>query len=146
MRINEDERAVTPVIGIILMVALTVILAAVTGVFVLGIADNMNKGVRAGADIMFENNKVKVLYISGGNAEYLNATFSGWGHEGVAQLNTTGATASLGTNGFNVSGYAWKPQDIPNADLPNKGDEVSVVVVGVSGGESTVIVSDTGRI
>ncbi|MDX1747991.1 MAG: type IV pilin N-terminal domain-containing protein, partial [Halobacteriales archaeon] len=35
-----DDDAVSPVIGVILMVAITVILAAVIGAFVLGIGDN----------------------------------------------------------------------------------------------------------
>ena len=36
-----DERAVSPVIGVILMVAITVILAAVIGTFVLGLGDQV---------------------------------------------------------------------------------------------------------
>jgi len=38
---TEDDRAVSPVIGIILMVAITVILAAVIGTFVLGLGDSV---------------------------------------------------------------------------------------------------------
>ena len=37
----SDERAVSPVIGVILMVAITVILAAVIGTFVLGLGDDL---------------------------------------------------------------------------------------------------------
>src|SRR6056297_2936084 len=36
---NDDDRAVSPVIGVILMVAITVILAAVIASFVLGLGD-----------------------------------------------------------------------------------------------------------
>ncbi|PSQ00577.1 hypothetical protein BRC94_05550 [Halobacteriales archaeon QS_5_70_17] len=46
MQIKElltgDERAVSPVIGVILMVAITVILAAVIGTFVLGLGDQVS--------------------------------------------------------------------------------------------------------
>ena len=38
---NADDRAVSPVIGVILMVAITVILAAVIGTFVLGLGDSL---------------------------------------------------------------------------------------------------------
>ena len=38
-----DERAVSPVIGVILMVAITVILAAVIGTFVLGLSDQVGQ-------------------------------------------------------------------------------------------------------
>lgn len=40
-RSNSSERAVSPVIGVILMVAITVVLAAVIGVFVLGLGDEI---------------------------------------------------------------------------------------------------------
>jgi len=39
----EDDRAVSPVIGVILMVAITVILAAVIGTFVLGLGDSLSE-------------------------------------------------------------------------------------------------------
>lgn len=38
----DDDRAVSPVIGVILMVAITVILAAVIGTFVLGLGDQVS--------------------------------------------------------------------------------------------------------
>ena len=38
---RNNERAVSPVIGVILMVAITVILAAVIGTFVLGLGDSL---------------------------------------------------------------------------------------------------------
>ncbi len=38
---GDGERAVSPVIGVILMVAITVILAAVIGTFVLGLGDQL---------------------------------------------------------------------------------------------------------
>ncbi len=42
-RIDEADRAVSPVIGVILMVAITVILAAVIGSFVLGIGGDLQQ-------------------------------------------------------------------------------------------------------
>ena len=39
--VNNDDRGVSPVIGVILMVAITVILAAVIGTFVLGLGDSV---------------------------------------------------------------------------------------------------------
>jgi flagellin-like protein len=40
---DESDRAVSPVIGVILMVAITVILAAVIGTFVLGLGDQVQQ-------------------------------------------------------------------------------------------------------
>jgi len=41
--IMDEERGVSPVIGVILMVAITVILAAVIGTFVLGLGDSLQQ-------------------------------------------------------------------------------------------------------
>lgn len=46
-RFPEDDRAVSPVIGVILMVAITVILAAVIGGFVLGLGGNLQQAPQA---------------------------------------------------------------------------------------------------
>lgn len=53
LRGGTDDRAVSPVIGVILMVAITVILAAVIGTFVLGLGENVqsnNPSVSFGFD------------------------------------------------------------------------------------------------
>jgi len=44
----NDDGAVSPVIGVILMVAITVILAAVIGTFVLGLGDSVSQNAQAG--------------------------------------------------------------------------------------------------
>lgn len=51
---NEEERAVSPVIGVILMVAITVILAAVIAAFVLDLGQST--GANAQAGISFDHN------------------------------------------------------------------------------------------
>ena len=43
MKFNRNDEAVSPVIGVILMVAITVILAAVIAAFVFGMAGNISK-------------------------------------------------------------------------------------------------------
>jgi len=47
LNVADDERAVSPVIGVILMVAITVILAAVIGTFVLGLGDSLEQAPQA---------------------------------------------------------------------------------------------------
>ena len=52
MRYTEtDDSAVSPVIGVILMVAITVILAAVIGTFVLGLGENVDGTTSAGVSV-----------------------------------------------------------------------------------------------
>ena len=48
---NEDERAVSPVIGVILMVAITVILAAVIAAFVLDMGGSLEGNAQAGVQV-----------------------------------------------------------------------------------------------
>lgn len=51
---NKEHSGVSPVIGVILMVAITVILAAVIGTFVLGLGDSISQDANAG--VTFEEN------------------------------------------------------------------------------------------
>ncbi|WP_207592134.1 type IV pilin [Halomontanus rarus] len=64
---NEEERAVSPVIGVILMVAITVILAAVIAAFVLDLGQSQSASAAAG--VTYEESagtsgEVKVTWIS----------------------------------------------------------------------------------
>ena len=66
---NSDDRAVSPVIGVILMVAITVILAAVIGTFVLGLGDSLGDS-QPSAQLSVENSTSDtqvVLSHSGGD-------------------------------------------------------------------------------
>lgn len=69
------DRAVSPVIGVILMVAITVILAAVISAFVLNLGDDM--GDEATAAVSFDETngeEVSVTLISAGNADNVRVT------------------------------------------------------------------------
>jgi len=72
MRYTEttDDSAVSPVIGVILMVAITVILAAVIGTFVLGLGDNVQETPTAGVQVDQEaNESVTISVVSVGNLD-----------------------------------------------------------------------------
>lgn len=56
---NDEERAVSPVIGVILMVAITVILAAVIAAFVLDLGDT-SSSAQAGLDISEDGDEVEI--------------------------------------------------------------------------------------
>lgn len=51
---NDDERAVSPVIGVILMVAITVILAAVIAAFVIDLGQSTGANPQAGFTIDYD--------------------------------------------------------------------------------------------
>ncbi|WP_076143218.1 type IV pilin [Natrinema saccharevitans] len=63
---SDDQRAVSPVIGVILMVAITVILAAVIAAFVLDMGDPGNQTLTAQADITGDGSTTVGVEITGG--------------------------------------------------------------------------------
>ena len=64
-----EERAVSPVIGVILMVAITVILAAVVGSFVLGLAGDVSE-TSPNAQVSFEYDSPEVTLIHDGGSSF----------------------------------------------------------------------------
>jgi flagellin-like protein len=64
---NDGSRAVSPVIGVILMVAITVILAAVIGTFVLGLGENVESAPQASFDFQ-TNSSAVIIEHRGGDA------------------------------------------------------------------------------
>jgi flagellin-like protein len=64
-----DDDAVSPVIGVILMVAITVILAAVIGTFVLGLGDQVSDSApQASFNFDFQNGTSATVTHDGGDA------------------------------------------------------------------------------
>lgn len=76
----DEDDAVSPVIGVILMVAITVVLAAVIGTFVLGLGGNVQENPTAGVTVDFDNN---------GNATVSLVTL-GEGVDNVSIVNAKG--------------------------------------------------------
>jgi len=85
MKFRENEDAVSPVIGVILMVAITVILAAVIAAFVFGMAGNVQstKSVHATAThtVNAASESIIIVTFTGGPdvglVEGLNVTING---------------------------------------------------------------------
>ncbi len=110
-----DDDAVSPVIGVILMVAITVILAAVIGTFVLGLQDRIGGAApTASFSWNFNDNgdgwgntadSVTVTHDGGDqlNIENINITVGEHGVEGVTAMNWS-EDISAG-NSINISGY-----------------------------------------
>ena len=74
---TEEDRAVSPVIGVILMVAITVILAAVIGAFVIGIGGEQDNAPTASIDFDQETDTLTVQHQSGATLDAGEITFSG---------------------------------------------------------------------
>jgi archaeal flagellin N-terminal-like domain len=91
MSIKRNDDAVSPVIGVILMVAITVILAAVIAAFVFGLVGNVGGAKVVGVTTAMDGaNNVSVSWQGGadlGAISLLNATLAGEDAEGVYKGN-----------------------------------------------------------
>jgi len=123
-KLFTEERAVSPVIGVILMVAITVILAAVIGTFVL----NLGQGIQQTApqaSFSFDYNtdtNVTITHETGDTIDAARLTTSGleagsveWdGHNGLTGSVSAGTSAEF-NNSANWDGetvrVVWESED-----------------------------------
>jgi flagellin-like protein len=111
-----DKRGVSPVIGVVLMVAVVVILAAVIGAFVLGLGGNQAAAPQAS----FSVNGNSIVYEGGDNINGANISVngpvtdkSGSGTGGLSPGDTVATINSGGTvrvvyNGNGQSSTIWQ--------------------------------------
>jgi flagellin-like protein len=100
---DDSERAVSPVIGVILMVAITVILAAVIGVFVLEFGSSVSDSpptVQFDMTVDSDNN-AKILHEGGDVFEA--DSFSITNNESEYTFESGSVSAGDESNSFNVS-------------------------------------------
>jgi len=134
MKIRSDEEAVSPVIGVILMVAIVVILAAVIAAFVFGMAGNVQTTKTVGVTVAQVNNSSMMLTFQGGKDAAL-----------VMDLNTK-ITVS---NGSTIGGlWSPSPPSVGQTDIVTGGTDAftgrdHVVVVANFTDGSTQVVLDT---
>jgi flagellin-like protein len=140
---NED-RAVSPVIGVILMVAITVILAAVIGTFVLGLGDDIQTNVQAGASVTSSSGSdtVGITYTSNQTANYLTVNATGDINEsGDFTLQNPGDKIIINKDSTaTLSGDAT--QESTDARLNADDGSVNVVVTAHGDETQTVLISE----
>ena len=127
-----NNRAVSPVIGVILMVAITVILAAVVGSFVLGLAGDVSQSApTVQIDFSYNSEEEQVTLTHDGGSSFSSDT-----------VRLTGAGPSIDLDGWGngqVRAGDSVTIDIPDAE---EGDTLRVIWEG-SGGSSSVIARST---
>jgi flagellin-like protein len=127
----SQNRAVSPVIGVILMVAITVILAAVIGTFVLGLGDQVSQttpNASFGFDYEAGTNDTIEIAHNGGDtipASEVNATVSGALDENGNSVTFSGDLFS----GGDVS--AGSAQTLTESDFTGTGLDLSEATVRV---------------
>lgn len=118
MKIIKNDEAVSPVIGVILMVAITVILAAVIAAFVFGLAGTTSTSKNVGLTVAANGTNQGFKVTVQGGTDLLTLTMLNWSNDGssfgtfnyasnttvnpggkytVGEVLWTGATTNQGT-------------------------------------------------
>jgi len=158
----KDDDAVSPVIGVILMVAITVILAAVIASFVLGLGDQQETAPNASFEFDYDaSNNVLTVTKSGGDAvEGSNLYIRGSNPDPVAFTGTTdsyGADKALtdysdlengdgieGVGGYGNSGGEIGAGQGFEINYDGNADAYEITLVYEDGDVSEELVSDSG--
>ncbi|EMA21747.1 type IV pilin [Haloarcula marismortui] len=148
-RFFNDDDAVSPVIGVILMVAITVILAAVIATFVLGLGDQVsNTAPQASFSTDYDsaNGQVAVTHDGGDSIKASNLYFRGTGFD---SSNVT--SSGIGSNNdpwpaSNASGSNSKVVAGNRVNVGVSGDsyDFSVVYESATGDNSATLATATG--
>lgn len=134
--LNDDDRAVSPVIGVILMVAITVILAAVIGSFVLGLGNSVQE-TSPNANFQFD-------YTQLGNGNY-NVSATHTGGDTIPAEDSVNLTAA-GGNGTEVGFFpagAVSAGDTSYRNNTAPDTDVRVIWTSANGQASQALATDT---
>ena len=150
---SEEERAVSPVIGVILMVAITVILAAVIAAFVLDMGDSIDEEATGAATMSFdeagEDGVMNIELTSTGNSDsfqvrgdVFNATDNDpeytqahADHDGNEDLILSGAGSTLSLECEDLEGEDDEPLGLEQHE-DNEGTGTVTVVASNDDGDS----------
>lgn len=139
-----DDRATSPTIGAVLLVAVTVILATTAGAGMFTLAQNQQVAfATAIVDHDSAEDRVSVTWVANADAEQLRVTILVGEQTRTVTLNSVGDTVVVDSSGVRVSKshvVSWKQPSVSD------GDEVSVTVVARKGGESVVLTEQTSRL
>ena len=119
-KLLTEERAVSPVIGVILMVAITVILAAVVGSFVLGLAGDVSENPpTVQIDFSYDSGAGSVTLTHDGGGSFSSDTvrltgpggtiddLDGWGN-GQVRAGDSVTVSSLGVSEGETLRVVWE--------------------------------------
>lgn len=134
--VKNEDRAVSPVIGVILMVAITVILAAVIGTFVLGLGDNVSQNAQAGVSFSQES--------TGTSTYQVTITITSIQNAGTIEYQTednSGDGSDDGTGGFSEIGSSTVGESVIVGGSNSLESSDRIVVRATTSDGSTDVVS-----
>jgi flagellin-like protein len=145
---DEENRAVSPVIGVILMVAITVILAAVIGTFVLGLGDQVQQtSPNAQWDWEVDSGDLNVTHEGGDSIEATTLEATGSNTPGGATCSVewdSGVAATTNNNWTSSTITAGDTCQVNDASISD-GDEFRLIWTAEGGGSSSTLTSYTAN-
>jgi len=112
---KNEEEAVSPVIGVILMVAIVVILAAVIAAFVFGMAGSTQTTKNVATTVTMDDNGTAVITIQGGadlgQVQLIMYSIGGGGFLNVTETAQAHGTATNASSPFEVGETVYTADD-----------------------------------
>ena len=145
----HDDDAVSPVIGVILMVAITVILAAVIASFVLGLGDQAQQATPQ-ASFSFDynedsTNSIEVTHDGGDSIQANELHIRGSLTSSASIDETWAALGGLGTTSDVTAGNSITIDGTgPASNAPDGNYDIRVVYEPIEGDTSATLAQDTG--
>lgn len=131
------DRATSPAVGAVLMVAITVVLATAAGTQLFGLAGSQ-QGAYATATVDYSpsEDRVTVTWLATAGAEKLKVKILVDGERRTVELDGVGDRVEVDERGVTLSTGAVGHFSSPKL---SDGDRVTVTVVAVKGGDSVVV-------
>ena len=138
---RKNDEAVSPVIGVILMVAITVILAAVIAAFVFGMSGNITKTKTVACTVSQNAGNILVTFQGGQDASsisYLKMSVPSNATCPTASVFTSASTGGVSTGCLATGTGLINPG--PGTAAPNVGAVYTLLNMGTGGQDEVVVV------
>lgn len=141
----RDRDAVSPVVGVILMVAITVVLAAIIAAFVFGLGGGVKKTYNVAATAArVDADTVRITYTGGPDAASLDS-FASWTMYNLTNPSNVISCSTTALGGDPNDGNAVNVGNMSTCDVPgtSAGTRIHVVLVGQFMDGSTQVILET---
>lgn len=144
---GEDNRALSPVIGVVLLVGITVLLVAVVGGFVTDFGSDVEAAPNAQLSVEFDTSTPEINVTHNGGSD-LNPETLQWEYESSGGTTTVDFNEGI-TDPSSVDGLVQAGDEVSlgsssslHGGTVSSGDELRLVWTGSSGGNRQVILDE----
>lgn len=140
---TSDDRALSPVIGVILLVGITVVLVAVVGGLVIGFGDDIEVAPNVQLSTSFDTNdhNITISHSSGDNLNPEELEVEYEGNRSALNDVSDGGIEGLIQAGDEVV-IEVDDQDNFDTQVVNSGDEFRMYWIGANGGQNEILIDE----